>query len=427
MTLRHNELNILLLKTKLILTAFAVTLLIAQSCNKNISTEPEFYTDPTSLVNVSNYGWLQFDDPDHLNSVLEQLTKSDSAYEANHDSWIGSIDDSYTQEQIDSIFEVNNYTPDYIYTSFENNQTGFVSLRHQYDFLEDAYLASLQIGESINADNYPDHALNFTGLNSIVNSKGEYQVGDYVVFTFPEEEGNFVIHIDSINDSNIDFIRNIEFSDFSNFTITDTLYPNDPINQSILQGTNEAGVFIQYKTEDSQGNDFYLTYIFTILNDWANGTNSEDCRTKHRKKDNVSITGHEFYCVTRFGRHLFFGHNSHAKIVHHEIINGKRKKARADLGLKTVNPYLYVSENCKTGQIKTDKDFPNYCSPSNINCYGSDFKKEFSHRTTMPMDPTHVANGYSASNNNDTKIRNNTRYTKFYFEGNVILTLYNKW
>jgi hypothetical protein len=178
----------------------------------------------------------------------------------------------------------------------------------------------------------------------------------------------------------------------------------------------------------SDGPSLGLVIFFMKLNDWANGSNSTDCRTKHKAKEVVSdIPGHEFKCVTRFGRHLYFGHNSRAKIVHHEIKNGKRKKAKADLGLKTVNPYLYESDDCTSGQIKTDKDFPSFCSPSNTNCYGSDFKKKYSHRTKMPMDPTHVANGNSASNNNDTKIRNNTRYTKFYFEGNVILTLYNKW
>ena len=61
------------MRTKLLLTAIAATLLIAQSCNKNTSFEPEFYTDPTSLVNVSNYGWLQFDNPDHLSE--EQIVK----------------------------------------------------------------------------------------------------------------------------------------------------------------------------------------------------------------------------------------------------------------------------------------------------------------------------------------------------------------
>ena len=416
------------MKPKYLFPALIATIIAVQSCNKDVPPQPEFYTDPTTLVNVSSYGWLQFDNPDHLNDVLEQLTKSDSAYEANHDSWIGSIDDSYTQQQIDSVFEANNYTPDHIYTSFENNQTGFVSLRHQYEFLEDVYLASLAIGESINADDYPDHPLNFTGLNSVVNSKGEYQVGDYVVFTFPEEEGNFVIHIDSINNSNIDFIRSIEFCDFNNYTIIYTLYPNDSLNQSIRQGAGEADTFIQYKTDGSSGNQFILVIYFMKLNDWANGSNSADCRTKHKAKKVVSsIPGHEFKCVTRFGRHLYFGHNSRAKIVHHEIKNGKRKKAKADLGLKTVNPYLYVSEDCINGTIKTDKDFPDNCTPSNTNCYGSDFKKKYSHRTKMPMDPTHITNGNSASNNNDTKIRNNTRYTKFYFEGNVILTLYNKW
>ena len=400
------------MRTKLLLTAIAATLLIAQSCNKNTSFEPEFYTDPTSLVNVSNYGWLQFDNPDHLNSVLEQLTKSDSAYEANHDSWIGSIDDSYTQEQIDSIFETNNYTPDYVYTSFENNQTGFVSLRHQYDFLQDAYLATCT---EVNIDDFPDHELNYRGINSVVNSKGEYQVGDYVVFNLPEDI-SFMMHIDSISSDKISEIRSLEKSNFNNVAFKDTIVDYNVLD-SIYQGDADQPELFGVIITLSVGT--IVVYVTAATVDYLDGfNNNPDCR-KNDKEVGEQIVGtqHKFICKTKFKRLLFGSHRSMAKIIHIENINGKEKRTKANMGLMTYSPYMWASEDCATGNFKFDRNFP----------LTHEINKKFSHVDIMPTDPSNPPGLSNPSSNNDVKILKGVRYTDFYYNGTKILTLTNVW
>ena len=120
------------MKKKSSLLAILLAIIAFVGCKKEVE-DPELYTDPSTLVSVSQFGWLQFNDAAHALSIVDQLIQKDSVYEANHDSWMGAIDSSLTQGQIDSIFAYNNYQPDYTYLSFENSHSGFVSLRQQYD------------------------------------------------------------------------------------------------------------------------------------------------------------------------------------------------------------------------------------------------------------------------------------------------------
>jgi hypothetical protein len=405
-----------------LLTVLSVASLLTFSCKKEANDDPDLYVNPATIVNVSQFGWLQFDSPDHLNELVDELAVSDSTYEAQHDYWRGAIDSTYTQHQIDSIFNHHNYETDYIYTSFENSRTGFVSLRHQYDFLEDVYLASLPTNGSINIDLFPDHQLNWPGINSIANSFGEYQVGDYVVFNLPEGI-SFLLHEDSINSSNISEIRSLTKNDLVNATISDTLTAPTEINL-IMQGSSDPELFEIVVVIGVAGKTIAI-YTLGHTVDYLWGVTNDDCKTIDREKDRKTIGQHEFVCVTRFGTHYFLGHRSKAKIKHFERVNGKLKKRRADLGLKTINPYIFTSDNCEVSNQNWDKNYPN-CSGTNTACYGSGYAKRLTHVTKMPKDPNNT-NLHNTTSNNDTKIIENTRHTHFYYNGNIILTLYNIW
>jgi hypothetical protein len=58
------------MKPKYLFPALIATIIAVQSCNKDVPPQPEFYTDPTTLVQQSSYGWLIFNSPQELDIVL---------------------------------------------------------------------------------------------------------------------------------------------------------------------------------------------------------------------------------------------------------------------------------------------------------------------------------------------------------------------
>lgn len=377
-------------------------------CEKGIQ-EPAPYTDPSTLVSVSQFGWLQFNSSAHARSIIDHLIEEDSLYEANNDTWIGAVDTTLTQAQIDSIFQYNNYQPDYVYLSFENSQSGFVSLRQQYDFLEDVYLSSQTISSTL--DNMPDHALDYRGLNSIVNSNGEYQIGDFVYFTLPDGF-TFFVHEDSINSGNISTLRSISLSDFTSSSITDSIY-----SPTELAGFND----------DYTGGDMvYIVVpvwaaipVYVGCNYWnilfPPSSGSTDCRFFDRQKDWIVVSSQEkLYYKTFFGP-SGFGHFSTADLTHYDFINGKLKKTRAHIGVKTICPFLEKDEDCENGFINY-RNIPNNCS----NMYDPSCN-----RNSLSKHEGHTS--YLWHMSNTVKIKNNTRYTNFYLDNSVLLQVYNQW
>lgn len=400
------------MKKKPSLLAILFAIIAFVGCKKEVE-DPELYTDPSTLVSVSQFGWLQFNDAAHALSIVDQLIQEDSVYEANNDSWMGAIDTSLTQGQIDSIFAYNNYQPDYTYLSFENSHSGFVSLRQQYDYLEDVYLSSQQLNSTL--DNIPNHALNFRGLNSVTNSKGECQIGDYVFFTKPDGFC-FFVHADSISASNISDLRGLSASNYSNGVILDSIYSPTELANFNQEYTGGDVVYLVEPISVTIGMSLIPAYIAYNIWQFLDPAYDpgENCRFRNEKYDQYTISSTEkLKLKTNFGP-TFIGHWSSSDIDHVEYINNKWKKTRATIGVKTICPYLNASDDCDNG-LTLWRNIPKNCSNMwDLSCYRSSWSKHEGH-----------TNYLGAANSK--KIHNNTRHTYFYYNRNVISTLYNVW
>ena len=397
-------------KSSLLAILFAIIAFVG--CKKEVE-DPELYTDPSTLVSVSQFGWLQFNDAAHALSIVNQLIKEDSVYEANNDSWMGAIDTSLTQGQIDSIFAYNNYQPDYTYLSFENSHSGFVSLRQQYDYLQDVYLSN-QPTTSI-PDVMPDHPLNYRGLNSILNSKGECQIGNYVFFTL-SDGFCFFTHADSINSTSITALRSISPSDFASISISDSITSSTTLSSFNQEYT---GGDVVYKIDpDSLGVfDEGAGAIYTSKRWWRifYQDPGDNCRYYDGQSDQYNINSQEYLEYNTVFKSTLLGHYSNAKIVHIENVNGNWKKTRAQIGVKTICPMIERDDDCDNGFILY-RNIPRNCSNMyDPTCYRSSWSKKEGHTS------------HTSFRSNRVKIKNNTRYTAFYYNRSVFDTLYNVW
>jgi hypothetical protein len=388
------------MKPKYLFPALIATIIAVQSCNKDVPPQPEFYTDPTTLVQQSSYGWLIFNSPQELDNVLNHLKYEDSVYEASHQTWAGTVNTTMSQEQIDSIFNFNNYETEHAYISFENTKNGFISLRHQLSFEEDLWLAQNTLTEN---SVLPDHPLNVEGFGSLVNSTGEYQVGNEVVFN--SRDGlSILVHQDSLSPSLISKIRTLTINDSIHIEFVDTL--SGQLAMDMARSATPTKKFGNFKYND--GNTHFSFKSSIVL--WRWNPDPILCKYKNKEvtKPKISVGINDYvYGKSRVHNPMFAKKTVSVVMKYFESkSSGGHKVVIKEMASDTYLQLLSHDEHCFNSPNKY------FSSPSSINYK---LVKKYKHSEATSW-------GHW-----DVKMLNGLSYTDFYLEGTYLFTLTHAW
>lgn len=223
------------------ITILYVILLLLSSCQKEdaeTNNQPQGKRLSISSYNVGfdQRGWLIFEDYQHVRNVVENLDQEDDQYFLEFEDCLSQITEETSYEDELQIVEQCGIEDQAVYKGFENNFSGYTSLRHIYSQAEEGWLDQ-QTGDSIDFSTYPEHYISAPGLSSLYNEYGEVQIGDIVYMT--KEDGKQIGFFSSeLEEVNIDELRTLfhsESFDIANYN-HDNITDPDIINQFLYGG-----------------------------------------------------------------------------------------------------------------------------------------------------------------------------------------------
>lgn len=222
-------------------TLLYVILLLLASCQKE---DAETINQPEEKrLSISSYdvgfdqrGWLVFEDYQHMRNVVEHLDQEDDQYFLEFENSLSQITEETSYEDELQIIDQCGIVDQAVYKGFENNFSGYTSLRHIYSQAEENWLDQ-QTGDSIDFGTCPEHYISAPGLSTIFNEYGEVQVGDIVYMTKEDgrQIGIFISELENVEVTELRALFHSESFDLANYdqvAITD----EDTINQFLYGG-----------------------------------------------------------------------------------------------------------------------------------------------------------------------------------------------
>lgn len=355
-------------------TILYVVLFLLSSCQKE---DAETFNQPNEKrIPISNFGvgfdqrgWLIFDDYQHMRDVVENLNQEDDSYFLQFEDALSQITEETSYEDELQIVEQCGIVDQAVYKGFENNFSGYTSLRHIYSQAEEIWLDQ-QTGDSIDFGTCPGHYISAPGLSSIFNEYGEVQVGDIVYMT--KEDGRQIGFFTSeLKDVDINELRTLfhsESFDIANYEQVDVA-DADVINQflyggeKIYSGGEKGGIVVYVGIAVGP-------IIIQAMADgvrWLNDGNYQgNCYYDKNASGKWQSSDRRLKADLKFQQILAYGQNAFIKLRYYKKISAfnstkwvyKRARLKVIVDVPYIRPNNLGNMVCKDGydDIKSDND-----------------------------------------------------------------------